>query len=1038
MIITLPVSVGEAIDKLTILDIKLQKITDNRRIDVEKEYNLLTLELDNFIIKYPFHYRILKEINLEIWELQDYLRDKTNLTDNEYFQICKKIIEENDRRFRVKSKINRLSNSDLKEQKGYIKRSVYIQPHFGYGDIINMIGAIRYYSTVYEEVIVGCKEDKLKNLRMFFRDDPEIILQSLTYGTFEEIKERRQVNKVYICGYNNPNRTPITNSNVPDCFYQDLQLDPKIRTKYFYFPESNNSIELYNKLVETGKKYIFVHEKASNDMIDLQYLVDMYSDYLIVNCNRNMYSIDNKYYELLNNFINQSIIDYTDIIKNAEELYLIDSVMLCLANHLDLSKVNKKHIYVRNGREYPTYLQKSFIIIKNDELSIDRILDKYNIKIDTINADNYSNITALGIGDLLFTLNLLKFDIIDSPIYINLNEFSKYFLNTVNALEFRIRLINHICYYNDISINKIKFINNNNTDILGQQLDNICKLTNIKLKFAIKKIPNNLLNKEYIIFHTKCRFINGYNYKLLKEYLQHFFIKYKSSYQIILLGERKFLDTYEANIHGITTIYEELLLLKINNDIIDLTKDDIYNNLNFDEYLNDMSIINNAKYNICVGCGGQFCNSLFFGNNTIVLWDSLLDVYKLSNELDNIVFHRDTNTFLNNLNNINKKTYQLLDKNFDHAPYVINYQFSKYIKWKKITVTDILTESDNIVFVTDYFIGQKLDIKRKKVYAWLLEPRAIDPSLYQCIIETQDKYDVILTHHKDMLKHGPKFRYYPFGGTWITPEDTKIYPNKNKLVSFFISYKKMTGGHWFRHHIYQDLKHKFDVYGRGINDIANKVDGLRDYRYSIVVENSREDGYFTEKIVDCFACGTVPIYWGCPNIGEYFNINGIITFASLQELIVILDNQINDEDYNNRQLAIEENLKHVETYRLTEDYLFKNLPDLFILSDNSINPTNTVESINSEVSLEELYKLINNAYYYKTFEKLIELANQYINIKSEITTLQDQYVIFYMAYAYQQLIKKDLSKEYYQKLLDLSEVDDKIKFWTECNIKLFN
>jgi hypothetical protein len=40
MIITLPVSVGEAIDKLTILDIKLQKITDNRRIDVEKEYNL--------------------------------------------------------------------------------------------------------------------------------------------------------------------------------------------------------------------------------------------------------------------------------------------------------------------------------------------------------------------------------------------------------------------------------------------------------------------------------------------------------------------------------------------------------------------------------------------------------------------------------------------------------------------------------------------------------------------------------------------------------------------------------------------------------------------------------------------------------------------------------------------------------------------------------------------------------------------------------------------------------------------------------------
>jgi len=63
MNIELPVSLGEALDKLTILDIKLEKIKDDRKKDVEYEYNLLFDKLKNNIENHNYYYKILKKIN---------------------------------------------------------------------------------------------------------------------------------------------------------------------------------------------------------------------------------------------------------------------------------------------------------------------------------------------------------------------------------------------------------------------------------------------------------------------------------------------------------------------------------------------------------------------------------------------------------------------------------------------------------------------------------------------------------------------------------------------------------------------------------------------------------------------------------------------------------------------------------------------------------------------------------------------------------------------------------------------------------------
>lgn len=84
--------------------------------------------------------------------------------------------------------------------------------------------------------------------------------------------------------------------------------------------------------------------------------------------------------------------------------------------------------------------------------------------------------------------------------------------------------------------------------------------------------------------------------------------------------------------------------------------------------------------------------------------------------------------------------------------------------------------------------------------------------------------------------------------------------------------------------------------------------------FSVTIENNKQDYYFTEKIIDCFLTGTVPIYYGCPSIGKFFNINGIIVIDSLDDIIRILPT-ITVDLYNQMKPYIEENYKTAQKYK---------------------------------------------------------------------------------------------------------------------------
>ena len=152
----LPVSLGEAIDKITILDIKLERINDHRKKDILNEYTLLYDKLREPISKYSQLYNSMKKINIDIWNMMDILRDE-NISEEKYLKVCKECIEYNDIRFRIKNKINYISNSHLKEQKGYRINRLELNINIDVISSIVLLDIVKYLSFIYDEIHIISK-----------------------------------------------------------------------------------------------------------------------------------------------------------------------------------------------------------------------------------------------------------------------------------------------------------------------------------------------------------------------------------------------------------------------------------------------------------------------------------------------------------------------------------------------------------------------------------------------------------------------------------------------------------------------------------------------------------------------------------------------------------------------------------------------------------------------------------------------------------------------------------------------------------------
>jgi len=237
---------------------------------------------------------------------------------------------------------------------------------------------------------------------------------------------------------------------------------------------------------------------------------------------------------------------------------------------------------------------------------------------------------------------------------------------------------------------------------------------------------------------------------------------------------------------------------------------------------------------------------------------------------------------------------------------------SKHIEWVTDGSAKISVHVDDGLFQPS---------PTEKRFGWILESQAIIPQIYANAPQVLDNFDCIFTHSKELLDLDPRFKFAPVGTHWIKEPAVM---EKSKDVSMIASNKIMCLGHAIRHGWIQRLHDKVNFFGRGFKEISEKEQGLNDYRFSVAIENCSVPNYFTEKIGDCFATGTIPIYIGCSNIGQFFNTDGIIKLDHELDF-----NSLTEELYLSKLDAVKDNFERIQKYEIPEDWIYETYKEAF-------------------------------------------------------------------------------------------------------------
>lgn len=261
-----------------------------------------------------------------------------------------------------------------------------------------------------------------------------------------------------------------------------------------------------------------------------------------------------------------------------------------------------------------------------------------------------------------------------------------------------------------------------------------------------------------------------------------------------------------------------------------------------------------------------------------------------------------------------------------NPPFNINYsscsdKITKSFKWTS-------EESVNGTVFTDRDIIKGTYAPITKKYAWIAESPEIVPDVVQHVKKNADLiskcYLGLFTCIRDLVGYRKNFYYCPNASNIPWAYEYKIY-DKNKLCSMFASNKKYTTGHRYRETIAKKFINDIDLYGGmlgskyiGGKSHMDKSIGINSYMFSIVIENAKVDKYYTEKITDCFATGTIPVYWGTDAISEDFNSDGIIKLNDDFDI-----KTLSEELYHSKMNAIIDNYNRVCDMKMADECLYE-------------------------------------------------------------------------------------------------------------------
>ncbi len=392
MNVTIPVSIGELVDKYTILQIKESVLDEEKKIQVKKEMDALEPYISPLRKDYNMYLLELEKVNRKIFFDQDTFRNVPESVNAKNIRgdLALKIIKDNDSRFRLKNKINILSNSVLKEQKGYKPKKAFIFPHIGCGDMFTFISAIRYLSFfVYDEIQIVVNLKFLQTAKQIYSDDPSISFYPISnvHLLSPQFGNKSMNRKIILDHCTKEDMTPLligmhsfdfnhdwakfTAYPFYRKFYEELNVPFTVFNELTYFNRNpEKELEVFRKAIPEAyrENYIFVH-----NVNVLSLPIEQTSNEPFLYDPNKQITFKYEWSGVLSN----NLIDYSLLLENASEIHIMDSSFSCLARILSLPsfsartskglKATKKVIYARKGNFYPDYFGSDWTIVYTDE-----------------------------------------------------------------------------------------------------------------------------------------------------------------------------------------------------------------------------------------------------------------------------------------------------------------------------------------------------------------------------------------------------------------------------------------------------------------------------------------------------------------------------------------------------------------------------------------------------------------------------------------------------------------------------------------------
>ncbi|MFH1146362.1 MAG: glycosyltransferase family 10 [Pseudomonadota bacterium] len=234
--------------------------------------------------------------------------------------------------------------------------------------------------------------------------------------------------------------------------------------------------------------------------------------------------------------------------------------------------------------------------------------------------------------------------------------------------------------------------------------------------------------------------------------------------------------------------------------------------------------------------------------------------------------------------------------------------------WDGIKFTTEPVQQCDLLLVLNNRLKAKVQVECRKENVWALMQEPYVRGFNDWMAEGHDSLFRVFTHHSPVP-----------GGKYVTSHpaipwhvnrsyDQLVFcnvPPKTRMISWIVGNASDLAGHRKRLSFLRFIQHNFsgiDLLGRAVKYVDDKWDGLASYRYSLAVENSSSPDYWTEKVADCFLTWTVPFYYGCTNLEQYFPQDSFIRIDidRPETSLALIKSMALTEDWERRLPALDE------------------------------------------------------------------------------------------------------------------------------------